>query len=110
MDRNRRNFVIGVSGAAAAAAGGWLLRGDDRSPPPRQSLGPSAPERPAVTDHGTVGDGVADDTDAIEAAIAAALGETGSLRGGRIVFPRGTYRITRTVTIEQAAAEAVADG
>lgn len=104
MDRNRRNFVVGVSGAAAAAAGGWLLRGDDRIPPPRQSLGPSAPERPAVTDHGTVGDGVADDTDAIESAIAAALGETGSLRGGRIVFPRGTYRITRTVTIEQAAA------
>jgi len=110
MDRHRRNFVIGVSGLTAAAAGGWVLRDldgdvDVKEPtPPRESRGPSDRERPSVADHGVVGDGVADDTDAIEAAIAVALGETGSLRGGRIVFPTGVYRITRTVVIEQAAA------
>ena len=104
MDRNRRNLVVGMSGLAAAAAGGWMLREVDDLPPPVRSLGPSAPERPHVSEHGAVGDGVADDTAAIEAAIATALGETGSLRGGRIVIPEGVYRITRTLTIEQAAA------
>jgi hypothetical protein len=104
MDRYRRNFLVGLSGAAAAGAGGWILRDVDEVPPQKRSRGPSSPERPDVTDHGAVGDGVADDTAAVEAAIVTALGEAGSLRGGRILFPRGVYRITRTVTIEQAAA------
>ena len=104
MDRYRRNFIVGMSGLAAVAAGGWMLREVDELPPPVRSLGPSAPERPDVTEHGAIGDGVADDTAAIEAAIATALGDTGSLRGGRVVFPNGVYRITRTLTIEQAAA------
>ena len=104
MDRNRRKLVVGLSGLAAAAAGGWILREADDAPPRNRSLGPSDPERPDVTVHGAIGDGVADDTAAIEEAIATALGERGSLRGGRIVFPEGVYRITRTLTIEQAAA------
>jgi hypothetical protein len=104
MDSNRRNFVAGLSGAAVVAAGGWFLREPNKAPPPIRSLGPSNPEPPDVTHHGAIGDGAADDTDAIERAIAAALGDTGSLRGGRIVFPKGTFRITRTLTIEQAAA------
>ena len=106
MDRRRRNLVIGLSGVAAAAAGGSLLLGDGDGPKdgPRAPGGASDPEGSDVTQHGAVGDGVADDTRAIEAAIEAALGETGSLRGGRIVFPKGVYRITRTLTIEQAAA------
>ncbi|MFN2506999.1 MAG: glycosyl hydrolase family 28-related protein [Acidimicrobiales bacterium] len=104
MDRSRRNLMVGLSGVAAAAAGGWLLRDADDMAPPVRSLGPTDPQRPDVTEHGATGDGVTDDTGAIEAAIATALGETGSLRGGSIVFPRGVYRISRTLTIEQAAA------
>lgn len=96
--------MLGLSGVAAATAGGWLLRDVDDAAAPARSLGPTEPEQPSVTDHGAAGDGVADDTAAIEAAIAGALGETGSLRGGRITLPRGTFRITRTVNIEQAAA------
>ena len=43
-----------------------------------------------VKDYGAVGDGVADDTTAVTAAIAA---------GGLIYFPSGTYRITSKITI-----------
>ncbi len=103
MDRRRRNLLVGLSGVALAAAGGVVLRDEDRAETPR-SRGPSDPQPADVMQHGAMGDGLADDTAAIEAAIAAALGEAGSLRGGRIVFPKGTYRITRTLTIEQAAA------
>ena len=105
MDRHRRNFVVGLSGLGAVAAGSWILREPDTAPtPPVRSRGPSDAERPNIADHGAVGDGLADDTAAIEAAIATALGERGSLRGGRIVVPEGRYRITRTLVIEQAAA------
>ncbi len=44
-----------------------------------------------VTAHGAVGDGQADDTDAIQKAV-----NSGS---GTVRFPRGTYRLTRTVVI-----------
>jgi hypothetical protein len=43
-------------------------------------------EQVAVTDFGAVGDGIADDSDAVEAALA-------SYR--RVYFPAGTYRVTR---------------
>jgi parallel beta-helix repeat protein len=44
-----------------------------------------------VRDLGARGDGVADDTAAIQAAVD---------RGGSIVFPRGVYRVTATVVVE----------
>jgi len=46
----------------------------------------------SVKDFGAVGDGVADDTAAIQAAIDAV-----SVNGGTVVFPSGTYRIAKTV-------------
>ncbi len=57
-----------------------------------------------VREHGAAGDGIADDTAAIQAAITAATGSQASLRGGSVVFPKGTYRITDTVDIIQASA------
>ena len=47
-----------------------------------------------VKDFGAVGDGVHDDTAAIQAAIDAAV----ALGGGRVFFPTGTYAITATLT------------
>ncbi|MGB0991699.1 MAG: glycosyl hydrolase family 28-related protein [Akkermansiaceae bacterium] len=44
-----------------------------------------------VKDHGAVGDGVVDDTVAIQAAIDAA-----ALTGGCVFFPAGTYRLDKT--------------
>jgi hypothetical protein len=45
-----------------------------------------------VRDFGAKGDGKADDTDAFQKAVASGIGE--------VRLPRGTYRLTRTVTID----------
>lgn len=59
----------------------------------------AGPALPAanVRDFGARGDGVADDTAAVEAAVRAAA-------EGTIEFPRGRYRLTRTVEITLATA------
>jgi hypothetical protein len=46
----------------------------------------------SVKHHGAVGDGQADDTAAIQAAVKAGT--------GAVYFPKGTYRITRTVVVD----------
>ena len=51
-------------------------------------------ETVSVTDFGAVGDGVANDT----AAIQAGIDYLESLNGGVLYFPQGTYRITSTLT------------
>jgi parallel beta-helix repeat protein len=43
-----------------------------------------------VRDYGAVGDGMADDTAAIQKA----------MEGGSVIFPKGTYRLTKTVVID----------
>jgi hypothetical protein len=48
-----------------------------------------------VTAYGAVGDGTADDTEAIEAALTAA----GAAGGGVVLAPRGTYKTRRTLRI-----------
>lgn len=50
-----------------------------------------------VRDYGAVGDGVADDTVAIEAAITAASAAVGGQLGAIVYFPTGTYLISNTV-------------
>jgi hypothetical protein len=50
----------------------------------------------SVKDFGAVGDGVADDTAAIQAAIDAVFGG-GGLQGGNIYFPKGSYRVTSSI-------------
>ena len=50
-----------------------------------------------VRAYGTVGDGVVDDTAAIQAALDAAM--TSSRAGGTIYFPPGTYKITSTLRL-----------
>jgi len=49
----------------------------------------------SVKDYGAIGDGVADDTDAIEDALAAA----NAAGGGVVTLPVGTFKITRGLTI-----------
>lgn len=52
-------------------------------------------EQVSVKDYGALGDGVSDDTAAIQAAITAVV----TTQGGRLFFPRGTYRITDKLVI-----------
>jgi len=77
---------FGLASAAALIAAGWFA-----SP---CSAGEAASRTAAtnVRDYGARGDGVADDTAAIERAIR----ETPT---GQVAFPRGNFRITRTIEI-----------
>jgi hypothetical protein len=50
-----------------------------------------------ITDYGAIGDDVADDTSAIQAAIAAL-----PAGGGLVYFPPGTYKITSAITVRSA--------
>lgn len=52
-------------------------------------------ETVSVKDFGAVGDGVTDDTAAIQAAITATL----SINGGAVYFPNGTYKTTSAISI-----------
>jgi len=52
----------------------------------------------SVKDYGALGDGVSDDTAAIQAAINAVLGTS----GGALFFPAGTYKITAKLVIPLA--------
>jgi len=68
----------------AAAAVGWTQSAE---------LPSSSDGTTSVRDFGAVGDGVRDDTDAVQAAVD---------RGGAILFPPGRYRLTRTVNVDLA--------
>lgn len=49
----------------------------------------------SVIDYGAIGDGVADDTAAIQAAITASVGA----KDRRLFFPTGTYKVTSTIVV-----------
>lgn len=53
----------------------------------------------SVKDFGAVGDGVADDTSAIQAAISYAATAIGGSIGMAVYFPTGTYLISETITL-----------
>jgi hypothetical protein len=60
----------------------------------------------SVKDFGAVGDGVADDTAAIQAAIARAI----SIGGARVYLPKGVYRVTSTIAWKEDNITLVGDG
>ncbi|HQL96033.1 MAG TPA: glycosyl hydrolase family 28-related protein, partial [Candidatus Hydrogenedentes bacterium] len=85
-DPAARRAFLGLAAGAAGLAG-------------VSAFGAEAPPAAApvfsVRDFGARGDGVSDDTDAAQAAVDAAV----KARGGRVHFPSGSYRLTRTVTV-----------
>ncbi len=86
---SRRGFLAGAGATLGAAPLAALLRAEDALaavPPPTVY---------DVTTYGAQGDGQADDTAPIQAAIEAAR----SRSGGTIVFPAGTFRITGPLTL-----------
>lgn len=58
----------------------------------------AAPDMVSVKDHGAVGDGEADDTQAFVEAVA-----EGQQTGRHVYVPRGRYRLSRTVELENIA-------
>lgn len=72
--------LVGYTGAGA----GLVLR----------DVGSRLRDRYSVKDYGVIGDGVADDTTAINNAIAAVAALA---QGGELYFPRGTYLISNTI-------------
>ena len=86
-DFSRRRFLTkGVAFGAAPLVGLAHVEDAVAAPPPTVY---------DVATFGAQGDGSADDTNAIQAAIDAA----NSRGGGTVVFPAGTFRITRALTI-----------
>ena len=59
-----------------------------------------------VKDYGAVGNGVADDTSAIQSAVSAAA----SAGGGVVYFPKGTYKVTSTISILTSGIYLTGDG
>jgi hypothetical protein len=86
-DFSRRGFLTkGVALGAAPLVGLTHVEDALAAPPPTVY---------DVTSFGAQGDGAADDTNAIQAAVDAA----NARGGGTVVFPAGTFRITRALTI-----------
>src|SRR4051812_26179206 len=88
-----RRVVLPFVGGVLLAVGGFLLLGLTGRPLPAQKPEPpfEVPVGPTVRDLGAKGDGVTDDWAAIESAV--------NVGNGSAIFPHGTYRITKTVTV-----------
>ena len=87
MAMNRRSLLAGVGIAGFAAVANASKSG----------ASPTAPQLATVDvkSHGAVGDGVTDDTKAIQSAINAAV----AAGGGQVFLPAGQYRLTYKVTL-----------
>jgi len=85
--RVSKPFFVVIAVVSIAGFVGWLDRAASQ-PPPRAA----ANETRTLRDFGVIGDGVADDSVAIQRAVDSRLGD--------LRFSRGTYRITRTITVD----------
>lgn len=93
-------LIVQQSGFPKRATANELLNGTATVTATGSTAGRTLQDRFAdvvnVKDFGAVGDGIADDTAAINAAIAAL-----PFFGGTVYFPRGRYRTTATITVTQ---------
>ncbi|HEX4122163.1 MAG TPA: glycosyl hydrolase family 28-related protein [Verrucomicrobiae bacterium] len=98
---NRRAWLRSL-GLAGGAAGVFALSGKTMGA--GQSVNEKDPGIFNVADYGAKGDGVADDTDAIQNAINAAgnFSKGNVSKGGVVLLPTGVYMVSRTLLITQA--------
>src|ERR1017187_380696 len=98
---NRRGWLRSV-GLATGAAG--LLSVSAKAAAAAQSADENDPGIFNVAAYGAKGDGIADDTDAIQNAINAAgnFSKANVSKGGVVVLPTGVYQVSKTLLITQA--------
>lgn len=93
---DRRELMKSALLAGAGLGAGAMLPGAASAAPASAKPEPVAPSHTFnVRDHGATGDGKTDDTAAVQKTIDAAV----KAGGGRIHFPAGRYRITKTLKI-----------
>lgn len=90
MTINRREVLGGAAIAAVAGVGGAAI-----FPPTSGRATGLHASLLSVKDFGAAGDGITDDTDAIQNAINAAVASG----GGQVLLNAGEYKLTRTVTL-----------
>ena len=97
---NRRGWLRSV-GLATGAAGVFA---SGKTTVAAQSTDESDPGIFNVAAYGTKGDGIADDTDAIQHAIDAAgnYSKGNVSKGGVVILPTGVYQVSKTLLISQA--------
>lgn len=86
----KRRHLLGAAGLAGVATASSVSVGASASPAPFDVTDATTPQ-----DFGAVGDGVADDTDAVQQAIDAQLERLNKI----VYFPPGTYRTTRPLVV-----------
>ena len=94
VDRRHLLRTAGVAGLTTATLG--AVGGSAQAAPAVDVSGATTPQ-----DFGAVGDGVADDTDAIQQAIDAQRAKANKI----VYFPPGTYRTTRTLVVPDVEGE-----
>ncbi|PZF84759.1 right-handed parallel beta-helix repeat-containing protein [Jiangella anatolica] len=94
VDRRRLLRTAGIAGLATATLG--AVSTSAQAAPAVDVSGATTPQ-----DFGAVGDGVADDTDAIQQAIDAQQAKPNKI----VYFPPGTYRTTRTLVVPDVEGE-----
>ncbi len=91
--------VLAKTGGTMTGDLKWISTGSTTARSAQDRTG----ERFNVKDFGAIGDGVADDSTAIQAAMDAAA----TLGGGQVVFPVGIYKISTTLAIGNGTASVV---
>lgn len=89
IDMDRRSLFAGGAGLAMLAAAG-----------PACAAAPAPPGQPlSARDFGAVGDGIADDTEALQRSFEAAFA---GRQAAVVVIPPGRYRVTRSIEVKSA--------
>lgn len=103
---DRRTALAGLALASSVGAVGVTVgQSGQGGASAAIAVGPPLPDV-SIRDFGAMGDGRADDTEALERALASlreahAGGGADGPRGGRLRIPAGVYRMTRTIEIDQ---------